>query len=79
MKIGCAAPNTSAARTGSAMGSAGDGPVRREGRLSLRKGDGEGEGLSGEICGVLGATPHLGPLPFFKGRGGQPGRVPRKI
>ena len=40
------------------------------GRLSLRKGEGEGEGCSQRDCAAWRArTPHLNPLPLAKGRG----------
>ncbi len=52
--------------------------VREEGRLSLRKGEGEGEDSYGDNFRVLGLTPHLGPLPFPNGRGGRTDRLPRK-
>ena len=41
----------------------------RMGRLSLRKGEGEGEGLSWFNCVCSFQTPHLNPLPLLKGRG----------
>jgi hypothetical protein len=41
----------------------------RHGRLSLCKGEGEGEGFSRAI-GERDPTPHAGPLPFCEGRGG---------
>jgi hypothetical protein len=41
----------------------------RMGRLSLRKGEGEGEGLSWFSCLCSFQTPHLNPLPLLKGRG----------
>jgi len=41
--------------------------MRLDGRLSLRKG--EGEGLAGAAAGNR--TPHLRPLPFCEGRGGK--------
>jgi hypothetical protein len=63
----------------SVTGPVGDGAVRGQGRLSLRKGEGEGEDLFGPSCRVLGATPHLSPLPLPKGTGGHPGRNLRKI
>jgi len=60
----------------SIMGSSRRGAVREEGRLSLRKGEGKGEDSYGDNCRALGSTPHHGPLPFPKGRGGRVGRVP---
>ena len=59
----------------SIMGSSRHGAVREEGRLSLRKGEGEGGDSYGDNCRALGLTPHLGPFPFPKGRGGRVGRV----
>jgi hypothetical protein len=41
----------------------------RMGRLSLRKGEGEGERLSWFNCVCSFQTPHLNPLPLLKGRG----------
>jgi hypothetical protein len=41
--------------------------MRLDGRLSRRKGEGEGEGLAGADAGDR--TPHLCPLPFCEGRG----------
>jgi len=41
----------------------------RMGRLSLRKGEVEGEGLSWFNCVCSFQTPHLNPLPLLKGRG----------
>ena len=58
----------------SIMGSPRRGAVREEGRLSLRKG--EGEDSYGDNWRALGSTPHHCPLPFPKGRGGRVGRVP---
>jgi len=43
--------------------------MRLDGRLSLRKGEGEGEGLAGAAAGNR--TPHLRPFPFCEGRGGK--------
>src|SRR5436190_14390696 len=41
-----------------------------KGRLSLREGEGEGEGCSQRDCaGWRARTPHLNPLPLAKGRG----------
>ena len=40
-----------------------------KGRLSLREGEGEGEGLSWFNCVCSFQTPHLNPLPLLKGRG----------
>jgi hypothetical protein len=83
MRVARAAPNASPDRTDrvselSVMGSAEDSAVRRQGRLSLRRAEGEGEDLSATDCGVLGATPHLGPLSFSKERGRRTGRVVAK-
>jgi hypothetical protein len=41
------------------------------GRLSLRKGEGEGEGPSRFNCMCSFQTPHLHPLPLLKGRGDE--------
>jgi hypothetical protein len=41
--------------------------MRLDGRLSLRKGEGESEGLAGADAGNR--TPHLCPLPLCEGRG----------
>jgi hypothetical protein len=41
----------------------------RMGRLSLRKGEGEGEDLSPFNCVCSFQIPHLNPLPLLKGRG----------
>ena len=40
-----------------------------KGRLSLRKGEGEGEGCSQRVVAPGARTPHLSPLPLAKGRG----------
>jgi len=41
-----------------------------KGRLSLREGEGEGEGCSQRVVPLGGpGTPHLNPLPLAKGRG----------
>src|SRR5882762_3051223 len=42
---------------------------RHMSRLSLRKGEGEGEGPSWFNCMYSFQTPHLHPLPLLKGRG----------
>ena len=49
--------------------SAGKTTCLRLGRLSLRKGEGEGEGPSWFNCLCIFQTPHLHPLLFSKGRG----------
>src|SRR5437867_11514177 len=60
-------------------GPVGDGAMRGQGRLSLRKGEGEGTDLFEPSCRVLGATPHLSPAPLPNGTGGHPGRNLRKL
>jgi len=44
---------------------------RRMSRLSLRKGEGEGEGSFGHLGGASFKPPHLHPLPFSKGTGNR--------
>ena len=64
MKIACSVRNASPADT--------DGATRERGRLSPRKGEGEGEGLSWEKRCLHDSTPHFNPLPC-KGRGERVG------
>jgi hypothetical protein len=61
----------------SVTGPVGDGAVRGQGRLSLRKGEGEGEDLFGPSCRVLSATPQSSPLAQAERR--APGPHLRKI
>jgi hypothetical protein len=49
--------------------SAGKTTCSRLARLSLRKGEGEGEGTSWFNCMCSFQTPHLHPLPLLKGSG----------
>jgi hypothetical protein len=71
MRIVCSVRNDGPAET--------DGATREQGRLSLRKGEGEGEGLSWEKRWLRDSTPHLSPFPFAKGRGGCSARLLPKI
>lgn len=69
MRIACSVRNDGPAET--------DGATREQGRLSLRKveGEGEGEGFFGANCPLLTAASHLCPFPFPKGRGGWSARL----
>jgi hypothetical protein len=66
MRIACSVRNDGPAET--------DGATREQGRFSLRKGEGEGEGLPWEKRWLRDSTPHLNPLPC-KGRGERVGRL----
>ena len=66
MRIACSVRNASPAET--------DEATREQGRLALRKGEGEGEGLSWEKQWLRYSTPHLNPLPW-QGRGERVERV----